>query len=500
VDVRQSVLRHEAGGSDFVAPATTAVAVGGAVPATTAVVLVGLVGAGAVLRLWGLGANRLGFDEAFTALAGRMPVGTMLSYLRTRDSHPPLDYLLRAPLDRATTSAWLLRLPSVACSIGAVALLAWWLRRWGIAAMVATALIAVAPFFVLHGRDARMYAELQLLGVGAAVLADAWLRRPRRRHAVAIGVLVLAGLLTHVQVFLLAGGLVVLAGIRTDRAAWEWRAGIAAGIAGWAVLWGPSFWVQQAGGHSSWIPRTTVDGVVQTVGSLIATDAAWRLPVLAAVVVGGWAVARADRHLGRVVLCCSFVPIALAALAGTDAPVLIDRTLTVAAWGLVVALGFLVAVLVHAAAKAVRVAGVGLLVGLLALTLPSSVHAVATPSEPDRVLRAVAALAGPGDAVVLFPGPRLHELVWSLGVVRGGAFQDVRVVDHPQVRGILLEGDATGRLWWLRWKHRRDHEPDWPRCAARVQLPGAVLDCLLPPPGALAVTPGPYDWAQVAPR
>ena len=36
-----------------------------------------------------------------------------------------------------------------------------------------------------------MYAELELIGVGAAVVADAWLRRPRRWHAPVLGGLVL---------------------------------------------------------------------------------------------------------------------------------------------------------------------------------------------------------------------------------------------------------------------------------------------------------------------
>ena len=44
----------------------------------SAVALAGLVAVGAGLRFWGVGANRLGYDEAFTAMAGRKSLGDML--------------------------------------------------------------------------------------------------------------------------------------------------------------------------------------------------------------------------------------------------------------------------------------------------------------------------------------------------------------------------------------------------------------------------------------
>ncbi len=57
-----------------------------------------LVATGAVLRLWDLGASRLNYDESFTAMAGRLPIVQLFGFLRRSDSHPPLDYLLRAPI------------------------------------------------------------------------------------------------------------------------------------------------------------------------------------------------------------------------------------------------------------------------------------------------------------------------------------------------------------------------------------------------------------------
>ena len=42
---------------------------------STAIRLVLLVAVGGVLRIWGLGASRLNYDESFTAIAGRLPLG-----------------------------------------------------------------------------------------------------------------------------------------------------------------------------------------------------------------------------------------------------------------------------------------------------------------------------------------------------------------------------------------------------------------------------------------
>ena len=160
--------------------------------------LAGLVVAGATLRVAGLGASRLNYDESFSAMAGRMPLGDLFPFLARNDSHPPLDYLLHLPLARAGVSEFWFRIPSVACSVAALALFAWWMRSWGRTGIIATALMAVNAFQITHGREARMYAELELFGIGVAMLALAWFRRPNRRLAIAMGALVFLGLLTHV--------------------------------------------------------------------------------------------------------------------------------------------------------------------------------------------------------------------------------------------------------------------------------------------------------------
>jgi hypothetical protein len=405
-----------------------------------------------VLRLWGLGAHRLDYDEAFTAMAGRMPLGDLFAYLRSQDSHPPLDYLLRAPLARAGVNEFVFRLPSVVLSVGALALFAWWMRRYGLAGVIATALLAVSDFELTLGRTARMYAELELIGVLGAVLADTWLRRPRRWHTPALGALVLAGLLTHVEMCLLAVGLLAVAGLRRDRDAWLWRAAVVAGGAGWALLWGSSFLMQARTGHSNWIPRTTITGIVHTFGSVVTNRPELHLVALVAVAAGGVLLWRRDRRLARVFVCCSVVPAGLAAAAGTVAPVLIDRTLTVAAWGPFLAIGFLVEWLGRRSRLQAAVA----IAVLASVMIPSAVHGLVAPSTPDTALRHVASAARSGDVVATRPGGKLAELTWSVGVRGRLPYHNVPVRGLGNTRGLVLaRGAATGRIWLLDWSPRR---------------------------------------------
>ena len=430
---------------------------------------------GAVLRLWGLGAHRLDYDEAFTAMAGRMPLGDLFAYLRSQDSHPPLDYLLRAPLARAGVNEFVFRLPSVVLSVGALALFAWWMRRYRLAGVVATALLAVSDFELTLGRTARMYAELELIGVLGAVLADTWLRRPRRWHTPALGALVLAGLLTHVEMCLLAVGLLAVAGLRRDRDAWLWRAAVVAGGAGWALLWGSSFLMQARTGHSNWIPRTTITGIVHTFGSVVTNRPELHLVALAAVAAGGVLLWRRDRRLARVFVCCSVVPAGLAAAAGTVAPVLIDRTLTVAAWGPFLAIGFLVEWLGRRSRLQAAVA----IAVLASVMIPSAVHGLVAPSTPDTALRHVASAARSGDVVATRPGGKLAELTWSVGVRGRLSYHDVQVRGLGNTRGLVLgRGAVSGRIWLLDWSTRPVPLGHHPLCARPWSHGSARVVCL----------------------
>ena len=154
--------------------------------------LLALVLIGSVLRLWALGRSKLNYDESFTAMAGRLPVGRLFAFLTAHDSHPPLDYLLHAPLARAGVGEFWFRLPSALCSIAAL----------GAARMV------VAAARSRRGRgDGALRAERvrdrarsrrhgctrssRSSASGSRSSADHWLRAPQRHHAPLIGALVL---------------------------------------------------------------------------------------------------------------------------------------------------------------------------------------------------------------------------------------------------------------------------------------------------------------------
>jgi hypothetical protein len=442
--------------------------------------LIAVVVGGAGLRLWGLGADRLNFDEAFNAMAGRRSLGDLFSYLRVRDSHPPLDYLLHAPLARAAVDEFVFRLPSALFSIAALALFAWWMRRRGVAGLVATALMALSAFQLFYGREARMYAEMELIGVAAAVLAEAWLRRPRRWHAPAAGALVFVGLMTHVSMFLLGAGLLVLAGRRADREAWRWRVALAAGLAGWAVLWGPTFLTQTGGGHSNWIPRTTLAGMVHTYARLVTYQSALALAAVVAVAAGAILLVREDRRLGRVWISCVLVPALLAAATGTVAPVLLDRTLTVVSWGPYLAIGVLAGELVRRRPTLGGIACCALVVAMV----PAAVNTVTGTSAPDRVLRHVESVVAPGDVVALHPSGRLHEVEWSVAVRQHLPYRAVAVNGLGRTAGIALgpTGTSSGRLWLLDWIRPHLAVPALPRCAPDWSGSGARLSCLVTGP------------------
>jgi len=437
--------------------------------------LLALVLVGAVVRLCELGANRLGYDEAFTAMAGRMPLGTMFDYLRANDSHPPLDYLFHLPLARLGANEFLYRLPSVACSIGALALFAWWMRSRGRVGVFATGVFAASAFLVQHGRTARGYAELELIGVAVVVLADAWLRRPRRWHSYALAGLVLAGLLTHVSMFLVGAGLLVLAGTRRDREAWRWRLAVVAGGAGWAALWGTSFLVQSRGGHSDWIPRTTVTGLLDTLSSLTTNATAFALPVVLAVVLGGVLLIRRDPRTAKVWWSLFGVTVGLAAVGGLVLPLLLDRTLTLVAWAPALALG----VVVDAVWARSRALGLTAVVLLLLVLVPPTVSVVTDHSGPTTGLDRLVAVARPGDVAAVRAAGKLPEVEWTVGVRSGQPWRAVTVPGVKNVAGVLV-GDVapTGRVWVLDWNGQLRVARGYARCAPDWYFGASRVVCL----------------------
>ncbi len=439
-------------------------------------VLGAIIVVGAGFRLWRLGASRLNYDESFTAMAGRMPLGDMFTHLRVSDSHPPLDYLLHAPFARAGASDAFVRLPSALCSIAALALFAWWMRGRGRTAVFATVMMALATFQISYGREARMYAELELIGVASAVVVDAWCRGPRRWHAPLAGALVATALLTHTSGLLLAPGLLLVPGRRTDRDAWTWRAAIAAGGCVWAALWGSAFLVQARAHHSAWIPHSTLHGAVSVVASLVSPAAAIAVVLFGAVVVGGIVITRGpDGAMARTWLCCFVTPVVLAVVLGRFSPVLLDRTLTLFAWGV----PFAIAVVLDVVTPRAVGAGIVTFVLVVAVMLPGAAHRATQTSGPTPALNELAAVARPGDIVAIEPLSKRVELQWTLGVhSRHGPTRPVRL-DIARTPALELSGaPSTGRVWLLDFYGTNAPFEDRPRCAPDWFRKPYRIECL----------------------
>ena len=350
---------------------------------------------------------------------------------------------------------------------------AWWLRDRGRVGVIAAALLALDTFAVVHGRDARMYAGMEFIGVGAVVLASAWWATPRRWHAVAVGFLVLAGLLTHVSMFLAGFGLLVFAGRRTDRAAWEWRAGLAAGLAGWAVVWGTSFASQAQGGHSSWIGPTTPASLIAAVGRVVTSVPPLYVPGLALMAAGASMLWRRDRVLFRLWAGAFAVPVVGAAVAGIFAPIVLERTFAVVMWGPVIAVAYLVDGLISTR----RRVGIGLLAVLLGFSAWTTVDAMGAPTRPDVPLRRVATEVRPGDLVVIHPAAKRAELDWTLGVRGKYRTHTVSPVGLPDAAALRLGAPRRGsKVWVLDWwgyspgqlSRFRSSVPPWTRGRTRV--------------------------------
>ncbi len=443
-------------------PDTTAApeAAGAAIPSW---VLPAIVVLGIALRVWRVQSNGLEYDETFTAMAGRLPVGDLLSFLRHNDSHPPLDYLLRVPLARIGAGDFWLRLPSLVFSSSALALFAWWMRRRGWVGVLATAFMAVSVFQLVYGGEARMYALLELLGVAAAVLAERWLREPTRWHAWAIGGLLVLALFDHVSGALLGAGLLAVAGLRRDREAWRWRAAVAGAGVIWLALWGPAMLDQLRGQWAEWIPRTTPAGFAETVSRQV-TLAPYLAPVvLGAVVVGGVLVWRTDRDLGRVWIALGAVPFALAAVVGVFASFLFDRTLTLSSWAPPLALAFVL----DGARRRGGLVGRSVVIGTMALAVTLACSFLVSKTwEYDQSVGHLESVVRPGDVVAVRPA-RYGSLVdWRIGVRGSLPTRNVAVAGLHDVDALLVGAPADGRVWLLTAADDRSVYPGFTRCAS----------------------------------
>ncbi len=155
--------------------------------------LIGILAVGAFLRLYGLGAAALWYDETFTAHVAIQPLNRLLE-ATAGDVHPPLYYLIIwGAVKLFGSSEIAVRLPSVVFSLAAVYLFYRLVIRLGLGeglALAGALAVAVVPTQIHFSQEARMYSLLQLL-----VIASLYFTIGRRW--VPLGLVNLVMLYTH---------------------------------------------------------------------------------------------------------------------------------------------------------------------------------------------------------------------------------------------------------------------------------------------------------------
>ncbi|NLG52290.1 MAG: hypothetical protein GX552_19435 [Chloroflexi bacterium] len=154
--------------------------------------------AGLLLRLYGLTAESLWLDEATSLMLARMDVPTLIEWT-SLDIHPPLYYTLLHFWIALGEGEAMVRGLSLLASVLALPVM-YGLGRTlfdGRTGLVATLLLAVAPFHIWYAQEARMYAWVTLLLSASVLLALlAWQKR-RVGLWVAYALVTAAALYTH---------------------------------------------------------------------------------------------------------------------------------------------------------------------------------------------------------------------------------------------------------------------------------------------------------------
>ncbi len=231
-------------------------------PYTVAAVAVVLLAA--AMRLWGLGRESLWLDEATSLMLARLPVREIAAWTAL-DLHPPLYYaLLRAWISLGQSEAAVRGLSALASVLTVVVVchLGYDLfdRPTG---LIAGLLLAVSPYAIWYGQEARMYALLALLLTALVWLALRVLGDPQPRGARWLAWIgyVLAGaaaLYTHYYAFFglgIANLLFVYLALRRrldKRRVWKWLAAQAA-VALLFAPWLPTLLALVRGGSGGWL-------------------------------------------------------------------------------------------------------------------------------------------------------------------------------------------------------------------------------------------------------
>jgi hypothetical protein len=376
-------------------------------------------------------------DEAYSAHVASLPLGEIVSYVRATDPHPPLSYLLLAPVAAWSSYEAMLRLPSALCSIAAVGVMAWWQRPRAAEGVMATALFAVLPLAVSYGVQARMYGLLELAGVAAAAGAARWLETGCRRWlTLAVGAATVAAFSHATGCFLLLG-LLMAPGRRHPRST-EWRLAVAGGLGLFGLAWGATALAQRDG---SLYRLVTPESVAVTVNETIAARPAIRWLGVAVLAAGVVSVVARRGNLARVLVAAYLAPLLVALAVGTRVGLFIPKTLVVLEWGVAVALAGAVAV----TARWRPPAGAVVAVLVLALVVPA-VPPTLDPPGAEMIVGRLRSVVRDGDVVANHPLDNV--LRWYVFRDPEGRLRPAPPIGWPDTVAAKV-GDApfSGRVW-----------------------------------------------------
>ena len=358
------------------------------------------------LRLRGLDAESLWFDESATVRIVKQDLVRMFELIRFEERIPPLHYLvLHAWVRLFGDAEWSVRLPSALAGTAAV----WAVYRLGAnlfggsVGCAAALLMAVSRMQVVYSQEARSYSLLALLSVLSCDLFVRLLREPTLRREVAYVAVSALLLYSHLYgVFTLAAQhltyAVLLLTRRRPAAAIDANRWLVLNVAVGAIFapWVPTAvrWTKSVG-TGFWVRPMTFDDLADAYRWHLGSTA-MVVAIVVFVVIG---VARVRRHvLGlTLVLGLATIPVVVpVVLSILSKPTFTYRYAIAAPAGLFILAACGVTALRY---RVAQIAAMGLLLSLsLTATLPDG-----QKPEWRTAIAYVTRAARPGDYVVLTP-------------------------------------------------------------------------------------------------
>ena len=273
----------------------------------------------AVLRLAFVWVAPAWYDENFSLILSRLPLGQMLA-ATAGDVHPPLYYLLIWPLGQLHAPIWVLRIPGALLSLASVWLFWRILQALELRPHVQAAalvLMAIMPIQLYYAQEARMYSLLEFLMLAACL---AMLRKRWAWFGLACGLMLYT---QYYAIFYIAAlGLVATIRNKGDarRQLFMLLAGVLAGLVflPWAIVLqnqmhtlSGNYWMQLTG--VGMLPRVLFEILFMPPGNAVT-----QIPLMLACfawVVGAllYAILHRPNNLGSI-LWLAFLPFALAIL------------------------------------------------------------------------------------------------------------------------------------------------------------------------------------------